>query len=138
MNEGEGKMRRFFIAVLSLWLLILFPTHSSASVSVPYKTETLTADGNVIETQTAYVPIGLFAKEVDIANPEDIYIDEDNDIYIADSGTQTVTKFDDSGNVIQVYGEGLLQQPLGVHADQYGQVFVADYSNERLFKFAED
>ncbi|MFG6117770.1 YIP1 family protein [Thalassobacillus sp. B23F22_16] len=131
-------MREFFIAVFSFLLIILFPTLSSASVSVPYKTETLTADGNVIETQTAYVPIGLFAKGTEIVNPEDIYIDQEGYIYVADSGTKTVTKFDNEGNVIKVYGTDVLNQPMGVHADRNGDVYVADYGNQKVFKFQED
>ncbi|ARI76367.1 SMP-30/gluconolactonase/LRE family protein [Halobacillus mangrovi] len=131
-------MRGFFIALLSLWLLILFPTVSSASVSVPYKTETLTADGEQIETQTAYAPIGLFAKGADIVNPEDIYVDDQNQIYIADSGTKTVTKFDDEGNPLQVYGKDQLQQPLGVYTDQQDNVYVADYGSQKVLKFKED
>ncbi|WP_173917625.1 YIP1 family protein [Halobacillus sp. Marseille-Q1614] len=131
-------MREFFILVFCFCFITLFPTLSSASVSVPYKTETLTADGNVIETQAAYSPIGLFGKGTEIVNPEDIYIDQKDQVYIADSGTQTVTKFDEDGNVLKKYGEGLLNQPLGVYADENGEVYVADYGSEKVFKFEED
>lgn len=130
-------MKKYVIAIFCLWLIILFPAYSSASVSVPYKTETNTADGNVIETQTAYVPIGIFAKESEIINPEDIYIDLDNHIYIADTGTQKVLKFDQEGNILQEYGEGLLQQPLGVFSDTNQNVYVADYGKEMVYKFSE-
>ncbi|MBM7553185.1 YIP1 family protein [Thalassobacillus pellis] len=128
-------MSELLIAVFCLWSIILFPELSSASVSVPYETETLTADGNVIETQTAYVPIGLFAKGENILNPEDIYIDENNNVYIADSGTKTVTKFDENGNVLQVYGKNLLKEPLGVYSDRNNNVYVADYGNQKVYKF---
>ncbi|WP_431801154.1 YIP1 family protein [Halobacillus andaensis] len=131
-------MRGFITAVICIWLTILFPALSSASVSVPYDTETLTADGNDIETQTAYTPIGLFAKETEIVNPEDIYIDGEGSIYIADSGTQRVTKFDEEGNELEVYGEEELSQPLGVYADESGAVYVADYGSEKVVKFHED
>lgn len=131
-------MRKIFIAICSLWFIILLPIHSSASVSVPYKTETLTADGNVIETQTAYVPIGLFANGSNVMNPEDVYIDNRGHVYIADSGTQTVTEFDSEGSVLQVYGEELLQQPLGVYSDQHNHVYVADYGGQKVYKFDEN
>ncbi|MEQ6377850.1 hypothetical protein RZN25_13600 [Bacillaceae bacterium S4-13-56] len=128
-------MRNLFIAIFCLWLTILFPTHSSASVSVPYKTETITADGNVIETQTAYIPIGLFAKETNLRNPEDIYIDNENNVYVADSGTRTVTKLDEQGNILQVYGQDLLKQPMGVYATE-NAVYVADYGSQKVLKFS--
>ncbi|GGF27265.1 hypothetical protein GCM10010954_27900 [Halobacillus andaensis] len=131
-------MRGFITAVICIWLTILFPALSSASVSVPYQTETLTADGNVIETQTAYAPIGLFAKGTEMINPEDIYINQQDQIYMADSGTSTVTKFDEEGNVLEVYGEDVLNQPLGVYAKENGDVYVADYGSEKVLKFQED
>ncbi|KAA0561208.1 YIP1 family protein [Rossellomorea aquimaris] len=131
-------MRKTFIILFCLWVSGLFPIHSSASVSVPYKTETLSADGNVIETQTAYVPIGIFENEIEMATPEHIFIDDNNDIYIADSGTKSVTKFDENGNVKLIFGEGILKQPLGVFVDQANDVYVADYSAEKVFRFSEE
>ncbi|WP_130859887.1 YIP1 family protein [Gracilibacillus phocaeensis] len=131
-------MKKNVTILLSIvWFLLMFPVYSSASVSVPYKTETLTADGNIIETQTAYVPIGLFAKGAEIINPEDIYISAEDEVIVADSGTQTVKKFDVEGNLIQEYGSETLQQPMGVTADQNNNVYVADYGQEIVFKFSE-
>lgn len=116
----------------------MFPAYSSASVSVPYKTETFTADGNIIETQTAYVPIGLFAKGTEIINPEDIFINGKDEVIIADSGTQTVKKFNGSGELLQEYGVDILQQPMGVAMDEEANIYVADYGKETVFKFRED
>ncbi|WP_413379446.1 YIP1 family protein [Alkalihalobacillus sp. 1P02AB] len=128
-------MRKFLIAAFSLLLIVLFPLQSLAADSVSYKTETLSADGEVIETQTAYIPIGLFGQDVELLNPEDLFIDEMNEVYIADSGTQVVTRMSDNGEVIQVYGEGILQQPLGIFVDEEKNLYVADYAKEAVLKF---
>ncbi|WBL14660.1 YIP1 family protein [Sutcliffiella sp. NC1] len=131
-------MRKTFIVVFCLLLIGLFPILSSAASSVPYKTETLSADGNVIETQTAYVPIGIFENDAEIVSPEHVFIDDHDYIYIADSGTQLVTKFDEQGNELLKFGEGLLEQPQGVFVSHENHVYVADYAAEKVFRFSED
>src|SRR5690625_1439217 len=98
-------MRKILTIIASSLLVLLIPIQSSASVS--YKTETLTADGEVVETQAAYIPIKVFGKDVEIVHPEDIFMDHENHLYIADSGTKRVTKFDELENKLQVYGDGL-------------------------------
>ncbi|MEH7237039.1 hypothetical protein V7097_12745, partial [Bacillus sp. JJ1562] len=131
-------MRKYFTALSCLWLFMMVPIQSFASDSVSFKTETLTADGKVIETQSAYTPIGLFGKGIEIINPEDIFINSNNHIFIVDSGTKWVTEFDEDGNVLQVYGEGVLQHPQGVHVDEENNVYVTDYGQQSVLKFKED
>lgn len=131
-------MKKALFAIVYLGLLVMLPAHTSAADSVPYKTETLSPEGNVIETQTAYFPLGTFRHDSEIGSPEDIFIDEEDDIYIADSAMQTVQKFDQYGNLQQTFGEGTLQQPLGVFVDRNRDVYVADYMEEKVFKFSED
>ncbi|WP_078379041.1 SMP-30/gluconolactonase/LRE family protein [Sutcliffiella halmapala] len=129
-------MKRLFIGLICVWLLILFPAQSSASLSVPYKTETLSSDWDIIETQTAYIPVGLFGSNSEIVNPEDIYIDENNNVYVADSGTKKVTKFDENGKKLLEVGAGDLQQPTGVFVDHNQEIYVADYASEKVFRFS--
>lgn len=61
-----------FVALL---VFLLVPISSIASASVPYQTETLSADGQTIETQTAYTPVGTLLPDVEIMSPEDIFSD---------------------------------------------------------------
>ncbi|KMK74821.1 hypothetical protein AB990_19610 [Alkalihalobacillus pseudalcaliphilus] len=124
-------------SIFSLLLVLLLPIQTFASDSVAYKTETLSGEGEVIETQTAYIPIGLFGQGMDLMNPEDLYITSNNEVYIADSGNQVVFRLADNGDLLQSYGEGILQQPLGVFVDSENHVYVADYGHETVFKFSE-
>ncbi|WP_370295782.1 YIP1 family protein [Rossellomorea marisflavi] len=130
-------MKNGLIALFCTWFILLFPLQASAAGSVPYKTETMSADGNVIETQTAYMPIGLFADNSDIVKPEDIFIDKKNHVYIADAEAKKILVFDESGKQIHVIGEGDLEEPTGVFVDSDGKVFVADYKREQIVTFSE-
>ncbi|CAG9620786.1 YIP1 family protein [Sutcliffiella rhizosphaerae] len=131
-------MKRIFIGLLTVWLFLLSPMQSFASLSVPYKTQTISTEGDNIETQTAYIPVGLFGSTSAIVNPEDIYIDNNNHVYVADSGTKTVTKFDENGRKLLEVGEGILQMPTGVFVDEEQQIYVADYTNEKAYRFSQD
>lgn len=131
-------MKQIYIGLLCVWLLILFPAQSSASLSVPYKTETVSSEGDIIETQTAYIPVSLFGSNSEIVNPEDVYIDENNNVYVADSGTKKVTKFDENGKKLLEVGEGQLAQPTGVYVDHNQEIYVADYKNEKVFRFSQE
>ncbi|MBM7618215.1 DNA-binding beta-propeller fold protein YncE/uncharacterized membrane protein (GlpM family) [Bacillus tianshenii] len=131
-------MKQIFIGLLCVWLLILFPAQSSAALSVPYKTETVSSEGDIIETQTAYIPVSLFGSNSEIVNPEDVYIDENNNVYVADSGTKKVTKFDENGKKLLEVGAGQLAQPTGVYVDHNQEIYVADYKNEKVFRYSQE
>lgn len=131
-------MKRIFIGLLTVWLILLSPLQSFAALSVPYKTETISTEWDIVETQTAYIPVGLFGSTSEIVSPEDVYIDQNNDVYVADSGTKKVTKFDENGRKLLDIGEGILQMPTGVFVDEDQQVYVADYTNETVYRFSED
>jgi tetratricopeptide (TPR) repeat protein len=115
---------------------MVFPLKAMASDFVPYKTETLSADKNVIETQTAFTPLGQFIPEEEMVNPEDIYSDSKGNIYIADSGAKKIIVADENGKVLSHIGEGILDTPTGVYVDEQGEIYVADYGKEKVFRFS--
>lgn len=116
--------------------LTLFPLQAMASDFVPYKTETLSADKKVIETQTAFKPLGQFIPEEEIESPEDIFHASNGNIYIADSGTKRIVVADENGNVISTIGEGVLESPTGVYVDEHEEIYVADYGKQKVFLFS--
>ncbi len=103
-------MRKLILGFICVWFILCMPAHSSASVSVPYKTETLSADGETIETQTAYVPIGLFGKSAMYESPQDLHLHHNSEVYVADSERQLVIRVSPDGTLIREYGAGILQQ----------------------------
>ncbi|MQR94741.1 hypothetical protein [Fictibacillus phosphorivorans] len=124
-----------FVAFL---VFLLVPISSIASASVPYQTETLSADGQTIETQTAYTPVGTLLPDVEITNPEDIFSDTKGNLYIADSGAKKILVADKNGKFVREIGKGVLKSPTGVYVDENEKIFVADYEEEKVFRFSQD
>ncbi|MBD7963213.1 YIP1 family protein [Fictibacillus norfolkensis] len=124
-----------FVALL---VFLLVPISSIASASVPYQTETLSADGQTIETQTAYTPVGTLLPDVEIMNPEDIFSDTKGNLYIADSGAKKILVADRNGKFVREIGKGVLKSPTGVYVDENEKIFVADYEEEKVFRFSKD
>ncbi|MBH0169265.1 YIP1 family protein [Fictibacillus sp. 18YEL24] len=124
-----------FVALL---VFLLVPISSIASASVPYQTETLSADGQTIETQTAYTPVGTLLPDVEIMNPEDIFSDTKGNLYIADSGAKKILVADKNGKFLREIGKGVLKSPTGVYVDENEKIFVADYEEEKVFRFSQD
>ena len=129
------QMQQFLKITLCAYILILFPILSVASASVPYKTMTLSADGTLIETQTAYEPLGRLFSNIEIESPEDIFIDEKGTLYIVDSGTKKVLVSDGQGSVQEI-GVGVLGVPTGIFVDGHGDIYVSDYEKEKVFRFS--
>lgn len=91
----------------------------------------------MIPTQDAYVPLASINKlsSESLLNPEDIFVDSKDNIYIADTGNKRILKYDLKTDQITVIGLGELKEPKGVHVDDFGAVYVADYGNKKGYKF---
>ncbi len=81
----------------------------------------------------AFLPTGPFV------DPEDIFIADDDSIYLVDSGNNRVIMMDKNGNVVTVYGDsegpGKLNGPKGVYVTEDELVYVADTKNQRIVQF---
>lgn len=88
------RIIKFFLCISTIFFLFT----NRVSASVPYITRTLSADGKLIETQTAYTPLGNLFSYIDIVSPEDIFIDQKGNIYLADSGAKKDHHFQSSWN----------------------------------------
>jgi DNA-binding beta-propeller fold protein YncE len=70
-------------------------------------------------------------------------VDSNNDVYVAESGGNRVSKFTSAGQLITTWGssgsgDGQFNQPKGLHVDSQDHVFVADEFNDRVQKFDKD
>ncbi|WP_408007667.1 YIP1 family protein [Pseudalkalibacillus sp. A8] len=138
--------------LLLLTVAVVLSSTSTASAEAPYITYTFDKDGYPIYTQTAYQPIGTIdgfdiqtddsdpvAGESDpLFQPEDIFIDKDDMIYVADTGNSRVVIFDSFGNFQRTVGKDILSKPTGVFVDDDGSIYVADYQKKKVFKFQKD
>ncbi|WP_221566816.1 YIP1 family protein [Alkalihalobacillus sp. TS-13] len=144
-------MARLKIILLLTVAVVLLGT-STASAEAPFITYTFDKDGYPIYTQTAYQPIGtidgfdiqsnesdpLTGESDPLFQPEDIFIDKNDTIYVADTGNSRVVVFDSFGNFQRIVGEDVLSKPTGVFVDDKGFIYVADYQKKKVFKFQKD
>jgi len=80
---------------------------------------------------------GLFIK------PAGLAVDQDGNLYVADSGNNRIQKFDRDGRFLAEVGgtgtaDGQFSEPWSVAVDTQGNVYVADTWNHRIQKFDKD
>lgn len=130
-----------FLALLLVAMVITSGLNTKdASADTPYKTYTVDGYGRLEETQTAYLAKGSiikFGKDF-MNNPNDMYVTKDGKIYVADTGNHRVLVGDETGQLYQTIGEGVLQTPMGVFVTEENKhVYVADKEKKAVFEFDE-
>ena len=92
------------------------------------------------------------AQNLDLAMPEGLVVDQNNDILLADSYNHVILKIDRSGNATRFAGTGergrgaegvkatdsALSFPVDVRLDSKGNIFIADLRNNRIRKITRD
>jgi tripartite motif-containing protein 71 len=78
----------------------------------------------------------------ELDGPQASAIDDDGNIYVADSGNHRIQKFDSSGMFITKWGakgigNGQLYYPTGIDVGKDGNVYAADSGNSRIQKFTK-
>lgn len=108
-----------------------------ASQATSY-TYTLDEDGYWTRTQDAYLPDKTITN-LGLAAPDDLYIDQNNMLYIADSQNRRIVKYSiDTGLVVGVLENENLKNPRGVFVTKSGDIYVADPSAKMVFRFDKD
>lgn len=109
----------------------------SASQATSY-TYTLDEDGYWTRTQDAYLPDKTITS-LGLAAPDDLYIDQDNMLYIADSQNRRIVKYSiDTGDVAGILENENLKNPRGVFVTKNGEIYVADPSAKMVFRFDKE
>ncbi len=114
-------MKRLLLIAVLLALLAL--TALPARADTPYTTWARGPRGFLVMTQDAYTPLN----EVDlpVSGPEDLFVTKEGVIYVADAGNGRIVRLDNF-EVVQSYGEGVLDNPTGIFVDDEGVIYVAD------------
>jgi len=133
-------MKKLMIAlILSLIIGLQFGLTVSAESGVRYDTFTF-SDGEFVPTQTAYMALTnrseVYGESLD--KPNDIYIDNNNYVYIVSTNETTKTgkliKFSLKNQDISVMGEDFLINPTGVFVDNSGFIYIADRGGNKAYK----
>lgn len=136
MNRlGRFKYILFLLACLSL--AAHQPMTASANQATSY-TYAADEDKNWERTQDAYLP-DKTVTELGLSGPEDLFIDGDNMLYIADTGNKRVVKYDiTAGRVAGILENDGLTGPRGVYVTQDGDIYVADTGAKAVLIFDRD
>lgn len=127
------------IIIVITFMLLINPI--SIYADPPYTTVTEDRNGRLVYTQTAYEPILIIdninteEEKITLRDPEDIFIDKEDNIYIADTGNGRIVILDSNRNYIGSIGEGILKEPTGVFVHENKDIYVADYRNLKVYKF---
>ncbi len=127
-----------WITLLIVIFLVAIPKlNASASQATSY-TYTLNEKGEYTRTQDAYLPDKTIT-DLGLLEPDDLFIDKDNMLYIADSGNSRVVKYSiDTGKVVGILEYEGFQSPKGVFVTKKGDIYVADPRAKAIFLFTKD
>jgi DNA-binding beta-propeller fold protein YncE len=120
------------ILPIALLLVILCFPASLVRAETPFTTWTLGPGKQFYRTQDAYYPYAEI--DLDIKAAEDMFIAQDGSIYIADTGNGRIVKLDNF-EIVNTYGEDILQSPTGIFVDDQGNLYVADAKLNSIFIF---
>ncbi|MCS7010026.1 MAG: NHL repeat-containing protein, partial [Anaerolineales bacterium] len=123
-------MKRLISSLLILFFLLGLAPEAPAGALAPYTTWALGPGGRLYLTQDAYLPLA----EIDLptSSAEDIFITDDGNIYIADTGNARIIRLNRNFQIAAVYGEGLLKGPTGLWVDKEGTLYIADAKSNTI------
>lgn len=133
----HGKMRCGLLLLAVVCMILQLPMRASANQATSY-TYAADENGYWVRTQDAYLPDKTIT-ELGLSSPEDLFIDEDNMLYIADTGNRRIVKYDIAGGeVIAELKSPEFTAPRGVYVTQEGDIYVADSGAKAVLIFNRD
>jgi tetratricopeptide (TPR) repeat protein len=139
------------IVVLCLLPIILSPS-LTVKADTPFDTFSVDGFGRTIFTQPAYEPEGVIARDIYMVDengekiysplnkPQDLFIDQQDDIYIADTGNNRIVHLDKGGKLVRflTVPESPLKEPSGVFITDNGDIYIADTGNKRVIRLNKE
>ena len=132
-----NMIRNILFLPMAIFLILQLPMSVSANRATSY-TYAADEDKHWERTQDAYLP-DKTVTGLGLSSPEDLFIDEDNMLYIADTGNRRVIKYDiNSGQVAGILENGEFTGPRGVYVTENGDIYVADTGAKAVLIFDKD
>lgn len=137
------KIRCVLMALVmsAVWLSNTVVSEASQTTSYTYTIIDRTDDAGYFyytRTQDAYIPERTIT-QMGLNAPEDMYIDKNNIMYIADTGNKRIVKYDiDTDAVMEEFAYSEFQSPKGICVTENGDMYIADSKAKALFIFDKD
>ncbi len=126
------RLKRILILML---ILVLCPLASLAD-EAPYDTQTQIYNGQAASSPAGYLPEGTFTTfgEDALKRPNDLFLDENDNLFIADEGNKRVVMCTSEGDLIRIFGEKKFKQPSGLYV-RGGKLYAADPKLKQVLVF---
>lgn len=141
------KKWRSLVAILSL--ITCFLSFSiTGKAEVPFGTFSVNGFGQTVFTQPAYEPKEVLAQDIYVVDengenvysplnkPQDLFIDKNDEIYIADTGNDRIVHLNKDGKLERILSvtDSPLKQPSGIFIADNGDIYIADTGNKRVIR----
>lgn len=135
------RIKRYIMLLLCA-LVVFVPTlNTSAENAIPeYTSYTYNSDGEAIAApESFYVKhtVNISKSGIVTEKLSDMDVDEDGNIYIVDSGTGNILKYDSDNELLfskSEFGGDSLKNPNGISIGRDGYIYVADTGKGRVLK----
>ncbi|MFW6256596.1 MAG: YIP1 family protein [Bacillota bacterium] len=132
-----------FFTVVFLFLVSTTGITVAEEINIPYPSYIYDFWGNPVPAPRPYHPEKEFTGTdlgIDsLSEPRDLFISQDEFVYIADSGNDRIIRLTPEWSVDQVFTDYKWENknisfdsPRGVHVDQQGNIYIADRGNRRI------
>lgn len=143
------RRRKLLLILFILIMLTLDYVSASASSNVPYQTYNYDYWQDVYYTPAAYIPAGnLSGMKLGVgamAEPLDIFVAEDGQVFIADTGNNRIIILDSelkNPRLIEGFdNQGTadsFNKPSGVYVTPKNELYIADTANKRIVALKQD
>jgi len=116
---------------------------STAEAQEPFFSYTYDYWGEPVSAPHAYLPVSRFGGNDlgvgNLSNPRDMFVDQDNTLYIVDSGNNRILKVSEDLSDVHVIdgfdaleGRASFIDPQGIFVTNDGEIYVADTGNSRI------
>lgn len=122
-----------------LVLLLLMCLNVSALGSMDY---VIDSNGREVSIPQTHISTKLIRDLGDkgglLSEPSDVFVDSNDNIYIADSGNNRIVVLNKDGEYLNSFDcDGKLSSPSGVFVSENGDIYVADTLNERILHLSK-
>lgn len=128
----------FVMTVIASLAIERAPAYKLEASQATSYTYTVDENGNFIRTQDAYLPDKTITN-LKLSGPQDLFIDTENILYIADTGNRRIVKYSiNEGKMIDELYYEEFSTPKGVFVTEQGDIYVADTGAKAVFRFSKE